>query len=171
MNRTELGRDCAVAQPKVHRWLNLLETSHLLVRLPAFAVNRTKRLIKAPKSYWCDTGLALHRSGGEPGGAHLENLVLHDLAAWRDARTERAELSYWRTAAGEAVDLVVEEGGRLLPIEIKSAARPRLADAAALRSFRAEYGAKARHGQLLHTGSKIERLAPDVLAVPWWRAI
>jgi predicted AAA+ superfamily ATPase len=104
-------------------------------------------------------------------GAHLENLVLHDLAAWRDARTVRAELSYWRTAAGEVVDLVVEDGGRLLPIEIKASARPRLADAAALRSFRAVYGAKARHGLLLHTGSKIERLAPDVLAVPWWRAI
>jgi predicted AAA+ superfamily ATPase len=171
LNQTELGRDCAVAQPTVHRWLNLLETSYLLMRLPAFAVNRTKRLMKTPKTYWCDTGLALHLAGGEPGGAHLENLVLHDLVVWRDARSERAELSYWRTASGEEVDLVVETGGRLLPIEIKASARPRLADATALRSFRAEYGDKARHGLLLHTGSKIERLAPDVLAVPWWRVI
>src|SRR5204863_3857194 len=46
VNQTELGRDVALPQPTVHRWLNLLETSYLLVRLPAYAVNRTKRLIK-----------------------------------------------------------------------------------------------------------------------------
>jgi hypothetical protein len=49
------------------------------------------------------------------------------------------------------------------------AARPRLRDAAPLRAFRAEYGKAARTGLLLHTGSTVEWLAPDVLAVPWWR--
>jgi predicted AAA+ superfamily ATPase len=63
VNQTELGRDVALPQPTVHRWLNLLETSYLLVRLPAYAVNRTKRLIKAPKIYWGDTGIAFGRSG------------------------------------------------------------------------------------------------------------
>jgi len=172
LNQTELGRDAALPQATVHRWLNLLEISYLLVRLPAYAVNRTKRLIKAPKLYWGDTGVALHLTGQEePGGAHLENLVLHDLVAWRDARLERAELGYWRTVSGEEVDLVIETGGRLLPIEVKASARPRLADAASLRSFRREYGKKARAGLLLHTGGTLEWLAPDVLAVPWWRVL
>ena len=49
VNQTEMGRDAALPQPTVHRYLNLLETSYLLVRLPAYAVNRTKRLIKSPK--------------------------------------------------------------------------------------------------------------------------
>lgn len=172
VNQTELGRDVALPQATVHRWLNLLETSYLLVRLPAYAVNRTKRLIKSPKLYWGDTGVALFVAGGpEPGGAHLENVVLNDLLAWRDAQIERPELGYWRTASGEEVDFVVESEGRLLPIEIKAAARPRLSDAAHLRSFRAEYGRKARAGLLLHTGSKLEWLAPDVLAAPWWRVL
>lgn len=172
LNQTELGRDAALPQPTVHRWLNLLETSYLLVRLPAYAVNRTKRLIKAPKLYWADTGVALHLAGtDEPSGAQLENLVLHDLLVWRDARLERAEIAYWRTAIGEEVDLVIEAGGELLPIEVKSSARPRLADAAHLRAFRAEYGKKARPGLLLHTGSTLEWLAPDVLAAPWWRVL
>jgi hypothetical protein len=56
-------RDVALPQPTVHRYLNLLETSFLLVRLPAYAVNRTKRLIKTPKLYWGDVGLALHLGG------------------------------------------------------------------------------------------------------------
>jgi predicted AAA+ superfamily ATPase len=170
VNQTELGRDAALPQPTVHRYLNLLETSYLLVRLPAYAVNRTKRLIKSPKVYWGDTGVALHLSGEfDPGGAHLENLVLQDLLVWRDARLQRAEIYYWRTAIGEEVDFVIETGGRLLPIEVKAIGRPGLRDAANLRTFRAEYGKKARAGLLLHTGTTLEWLTPDVLAAPWWR--
>jgi predicted AAA+ superfamily ATPase len=172
INQTELGRDVALPQPTVHRWLNLLETSYLLIRLPAYSVNRTKRLIKAPKIYWGDTGVAMHLAEAtEPAGAVLENLLLHDLLCWRDARIERAELSYWRTAVGEEVDFVIEAGGKLLPIEVKATARPRLADTNHLRTFRKEYGAKARAALLIHTGNAIEWLAPDVLAVPWWRVM
>jgi len=172
VNQTELGRDVALAQPTVRRYLNLLETSYLLVRLPAYAVNRTKRLIKSPKLYWGDTGVALHLGEiDEPGGTHLENLILADLLAWRDARLDGAQLFYWRTAIGEEVDFVIEAGKRLLPIEIKATARPRIGDASHLRTFRAEYGKRARAGLLLHTGNTLEWLAPDVLAVPWWRVL
>lgn len=69
------------------------------------------------------------------------------------------------------MDFVIEAGERLLPIEVKAAGRPRLTDAAHLRSFRAEYGRKARAGLLLHTGTTLEWLAPDVLAAPWWRVL
>ncbi len=170
VNQTELARDVALPQPTVHRYLNLLETSYLLVRLPAYAVNRTKRLIKSPRLYWGDTGVALHLAGGgDPGGPHLENLVLHDLLAWRDARLERAEVFYWRTTIGEEVDFVIEAEGRLLPVEVKSAGLPRLRDAAHLRTFRVEYGKRALPGLLLHTGSTLEWIAPDVLAAPWWK--
>lgn len=172
LNQTELGRDVAIPQPTAHRWLNLLEMSYMLVRIPAYAVNRTKRLIKSPKLYWADTGVALHLAdGAEPDGAHLENVVLHDLLAWRDGRLDRAELYYWRTTTGEEVDFIVESAGRLLPIEIKSSVRPRLADAAGLRSFRSEYGPRARRGLLLHDGDMLGWLTPDVLAAPWWRVL
>ena len=172
LNQTELGRDVALPQPTVRRYLNLLETSYLLVRLPAYAVNRTKRLIKSPKLYWGDTGVALHLAGDpEPGGAHLENLVLQDLTGWRDARLGGVEILYWRTTIGEEVDFVIEAGDQLLPIEVKGTSRPRLRDAAHLRTFRAEYGEKARAGLLLHTGRALEWLTPDLLAVPWWRVL
>ena len=172
LNQTELGRDVALPQPTVHRYLNLLETSYLLVRISAFAINRTKRLIKTPKLYWGDTGVALHLSGlEEPSGAHLENLVLNDLLAWRDASAERLDLHYWRTVTGDEVDFVIEAGGRLLPIEVKATSRPRLSDAAGLLAFRAEYGKTARAGLLLHAGQTLEWLAPNILAAPWWRVL
>jgi predicted AAA+ superfamily ATPase len=169
VNQTEVARDVALPQPTVHRYLNLLETSFLLVRVPTYSVNRTKRLIKTPKLYWGDVGLALHLAGvTEPTGAHLENIVLNDLLCWRDARAEQGEVLYWRTTTGEEVDFVIEAAGRILPVEVKTTPRPRLADAAALRSFRAEYGRLSRAGLLLHTGTKLEWLTPDVLAAPWW---
>lgn len=172
LNQADLGRDVALPQPTAHRYLNLLETSYMLVRLPAWSANRTKQLVRSPKLYWGDTGLALHLTGEDkPGGEYLENLVLNDLLAWRDSRIDRAEVYYWRTRAGEEVDLVVEAGGQLLPIEIKSASRLRLSDTKSLRSFRTEYGDKARASLLLYTGKETDWIAPDVLAVPWWRVI
>lgn len=172
LNQAELGRDVGLAQPTVHRHLNLLETSYLLVRLPAYSVNRTKRLIKSPKLYWADSGVALYLSEeATPTGAHLENIVLHDLLVWRDARSEAAALHYWRTATGEEVDFVVDTKLGLLPIEIKSTKHPRLSDATQLQSFRKEYGSRSRPGLLLHDGTMLEWLADGILAAPWWRVI
>ncbi|HEY0781696.1 MAG TPA: DUF4143 domain-containing protein, partial [Thermoanaerobaculia bacterium] len=172
VQQTDLGRDVGLSQPTVHRHLALLETSYQLVRVPAFSVNRTKRLIKTPKLYWCDTGLALHLAGeSEPRGAHLENLVLCDLLAGRDSLPDGPEILYWRTTAGEEVDFVLEWRGRLLPIEVKATAKPRLSDAKTLLSFRGEYGASCRAALLLHAGSEISWLAGGVLAVPWWRVL
>lgn len=171
VNQANLGRDVAIPQPTVHRYLNLLEASYLLVRLPAYSVNRTKRLIKSPRLYWGDTGTALNLAESDtPGGEHLENIVLNDLLAWRDSRLDRAEIFYWRTQIGEEVDLVIETAGNLLPIEVKSTSRPNLDDAKHLRTFRSEYK-NARCGLLLHTGDKVEWLASDVLAAPWWKVI
>ena len=171
VNKTDLGRDVALPQTTVHRYLNLLETSLLLARIPAYAVNRTKRLIKSPKLYWADTGLALHLAQTTPSGAHLENIVLADLLAWRATRTDHAEVCYWRTTGGEEVDFVLEAGNRLLPIEVKTTQRPSLRDIRHLRSFRAEYSDVSRPGLLLHTGTSVEWIAPDVFAAPWWRIL
>ncbi len=173
VNQTELGRDVQLTQPTVRRWLNLLETSYQLVRLPAYSVNRTKRLIKSPKLYWADTGLALRLAGiSRPEGAHLENIVLSDLLAWRDADvTDRADLFYWRTATGEEVDLVVERGGELIGIEVKATTHPRIPHATHLRAFRDEYGDAVRGCLLLHDGEATEWLGPGILAAPWWRVL
>jgi hypothetical protein len=57
------------------------------------------------------------------------------------------------------------------PDEVKATSRPRLCDATHLRTFRTEYGKKARAGLLLHTGTTFEWLTPDVLAAPWWSVL
>jgi predicted AAA+ superfamily ATPase len=169
LNQTEVARDLGTSQAQVHRFLGVLEVSCLVVRLGAFSVNRTKRLIKAPKLYWCDPALALHLAElPAPAGVHLENLVLLDLLAWRDAAWEHREVLYWRTASGHEVDFVVEVGDRLLPIEVKAAERVVPADARGLAAFLDEYPDLADGGLLLYGGSETFRLTARVLAVPWW---
>jgi hypothetical protein len=166
-----LGRDVGLVQPQVHRFLNLMEASYQAIRLPAFSVNRTRRLIKAPKLYWSDTALALFLAGeSEPRGAHLENLILMDLLSWRDVQPRRPEVLYWRTATGLEVDFVVETSDRVLPIEVKSGTRVSLADAKAIEAFLEEYPDLADGGLILYGGKEPYPLTRRVLAVPWWAA-
>ena len=172
LNQSELARDVALPLTTTQRYLNLLEVSYYLVRVQAWAGNRTKRLIKAPKVYWSDTGLALHLSGEpEERGAHLENVVLVDLLAWQGTRPDRVEIGHWRTAGGAEVDFVVEWPGGLLPVEVKTAARVRPADAAGLGAFLASTQGRCHAGLLLYGGEDTFWLTEGVLAAPWWRVV
>ncbi len=172
LNQADLNRDTGIPAATLHRYLNLLETSFQLVRLEPYAVNRTKRLVKSPKLYWTDSGLAMHLAGeAQPRGEHLENLVLMDLLAWRDTDAADTQVMFWRAHTGEEVDFVVEAGDRLLAIEVKSAPRVRHADARHLLTFREQYGDAVQGALLLHTGVEVFWAADRVLAAPWWRVL
>ena len=175
MNQSEMARDAGLTQPTAHRYLGLLETSHLLVRLPAYAVNKTKRLIKAPRLFLCDSGLACHLAGlhsvsqlrtGDLAGFLLENAVLQDLYAWRETLSPRPEVLYWRTTSGKEVDFVIEWEDKLFPIEVKQSLRARLSDTEGLTAFLDEYADMATHGILLYTGKTVERLTSRIWAIP-----
>lgn len=171
-NQAEIGRDLQIPRATVQRHLNLLETSFQLLRLPPYAVNRTKRLVKSPKLYWSDPALALWLAGRTtPSPEHLENLVLADLLAWCDGQVPRPELLYWRTTSEREVDFVIELGERLLAIEVKAGVQPGYGDSAGLRLFREEYGERFAGGLLLHGGEETQWLVEDILATPWWRVL
>jgi uncharacterized protein len=172
LNQAELGRETGIAAATLHRYLNLLETSFQAVRVEPYAVNRTKRLVKSPRLYWSDTGLALHLGGeAAPRGEHLENIVLTDLLTWREDRSAEAQILFWRTHSGEEVDFVVESGERLLAIEVKAASRVGHRDARHLVTFREQYGDALHGALLLHTGEDVFWAADRVLAAPWWRIL
>jgi predicted AAA+ superfamily ATPase len=172
INQVELARDTGLPRTTVQRYLNLLEVSYQLVRLEPYSVNRGKRLVKSPKLYWSDTGLALHLSqSSTPTGAHLENLVCTDLLAWREVDAARPAILYWRTSTGDEVDFVIERKGKLLPIEVKATENPGYNDSKGLRAFREEYRTDASGGLLLHGGDKTYWIAEGVLAAPWWKVI
>ena len=78
---------------------------------------------------------------------------------------------YWRTAGGAEVDFVIEQGNRLLPIEIKTASTVNTKDVAAVSLFLQEYGAQVPGALLLYGGARTFWVAPRVLATPWWKVI
>ncbi len=179
-NQTQLAREAALPQTTVQRYLKLLETSYQLVRLPAYAAGRVKRLIKTPKLFWSDTGLAMHLSGErDPRGAHLENIVAHDLLAWRQTLAPAPSVMYWRTTTGREVDFVVEAGRQLLPIEVKAANQPSSGDLGSMRAFMEDYRDRAPGGLVLYgppdrqsaTPQDTFWIAEHVLAAPWWRVL
>jgi len=175
LNQSEVARDAAVTQPTTHRYINLLETCSLLTRLPAFAANRAKRIVKSPKPYWFDTGIASFLSGHytadslatsrEAGGA-FEGLVMQHLAVLARLLTPKARLHYWRTTTGLEVDCVLEHGRRLLAFEFKLADRARFGDADALRVFMRDYP-ETTAGVVVYGGAEIVRLADNIVAIPW----
>ena len=75
---------------------------------------------------------------------------------------DRPEILYWRTAAGHDVDFVLERRGEVIGVEVTATRRLRLADIRHLRVMQEEYGEGVRECLLLHTGERVERLAPDI---------
>ena len=174
LNQSEVARDAGVSQPTTHRYLNLLEATSLVERLPAYTSNRTTRLVKSPKLYWTDPGLAAFLAGyydrdslskGREAGAFFESLILHHLKVLAQLLTPRGRLFYWRTTTGHEVDFVLEQGRRLLAFEVKLTTNPRFGDADGLRLFLSEN--QAVGGVLFHGGQEIKRLDERIVALPW----
>jgi predicted AAA+ superfamily ATPase len=176
VNMADIARDVGLSPNTVRRHMDLLEASHMLVRLPAYAVNRTRRLIKTPKIYFGDSGLAAHLSGrieedsggdsSHEAGFFLEQLVLQQLREESGRLQRPADLFFWRTTNNVEVDFVVEQGRRLLAVEVKRTHRPRHSDADGLRIFLAEYGKRAVGGVLFHLGESVEPLGERIVALP-----
>jgi predicted AAA+ superfamily ATPase len=175
LNQTEVGRDAGLAQATTHRYLNLLDTTFQIHRLPAFAASPSKRLIKAPKLYWTDVGVAAHLCGvstvralrsSRLTGALLENLVLSSLLAWRETVRLRPGVFYWRTAGGAEIDFVIEQAGRVLPIEVKAAARVASSDLRHIEIFLDDYTRQAPFAVVLHDTDTAAVLTRRTAAVP-----
>ena len=132
LNYQSLANDVGVSQTTVASWIHLLETGYVVFLLPPWFENLGKRLIKSPKLYFYDTGLAAWLMGIDdptqvvthPLRGHLfENLVITEFAKYFENQGERARLHFWRDSNGQEVDLIVENGlppGKLGLVEIKS---------------------------------------------------
>lgn len=172
LNQTEIGRDVSLKQSTAHRYINILESSLLLERLPAYSINRTRRLIKAPKPYYIDSGLAAYLAGVSSKtddekiwSALVETTVLHHLRAWADLQTPKANVYYWRTVSGNEVDFVVEMGRKLVAIEVKATEKPKHSHAEQLKVFMQEYP-ECVASALIHLGDDVTQLDERVFSIP-----
>jgi len=130
-NFTSLSNDVGVSSTTIRNWLNVLKASYVVFELPPFFVNIRKRIIKSPKTYFTDVGLAafllgIHtedQASRDPLRGNLyENLVIADIIKGGLNRGIRPEVYFFRDSHGNEVDLLIRENGQLIPVEIKSAA-------------------------------------------------
>jgi predicted AAA+ superfamily ATPase len=170
---SELGRDAKLNATTTARYLSVLEASFVVTRLHPYFANRASRLIKSPKLYVSDSGLAAHLVGvGETGiaseamkGALLETYVAQNLAALLESEWTGARLSYWHVQGRYEVDFVIEKGRDTLAIEIKSAARWDERDLAGLKAF-LDKTKQCRLAILAYGGRETVRLGDRLWAVP-----
>lgn len=171
---SEIGRDAKLNSATTTRYLSLLEASFVMRRLSPFLANRATRLIKSPKLYIADSGLACHLTGidesrltaGDPlSGALLETYVAQNLVANLDADWPEARLSYWHVQGRHEVDFVIEAGRDCIAIEVKAAARWNDRDLAGLRAF-LDKTPRCRAAFLAYGGSEVVKLADRLWAAP-----
>lgn len=174
-NQTEVSRDIGITQPTVYRYLNLLETTCLLKRVPAYSKNRTKRLLKSPKVYFIDPGLTSFLCGyftedalksAKETGSIFEAMILLHLTVLAELLVPKAKIFYWRTTSGQEVDFVLEYGKKLIAFEIKLSANLEYKTLQGLRTFLSEYP-ETTAGVVVYSGNEVKFLGEKIIAVPW----
>lgn len=181
LSLSSLGGDAGITHPTVRAWLSVLEASFLCLRLPAWHRSTRKRIVKAPKLHFLDTGLACHLLGiTEPEqlrrhplrGALFESWVASEISKWRLHRGLPSRMFHYRESRGLEVDLLVEEGERLLAVEAKSAATVAGGFLKALDRFRAEVEDRRPHltfePRLVYGGDAAQQRS-NAAIIPWHR--
>ena len=122
-----------ISQPTSKEWLRLLEGMGIIYLLRPYANNTLKRLAKAPKLYFCDTGLAAHLAmwltpetlmNGAASGHYFENFVVSEMFKSYAYSQTKANMTYYRDSNAKKVDIFVELGNSIHPLEIKKSANP-----------------------------------------------
>lgn len=176
VNQSAFGAALGLSSLTASRYVAILERLYLVRTVPPWSTNRLSRLVKTPKLHFIDTGLlgALRDANAEEiradrtrFGPLLESFVVSEvlkLVGWSETPIR---LSHFRTKEGEEVDLVLEDRrGRVVGIEVKSAATVRPTDFAGLRKLQDAVGAKFVHGLVLHDHDRVTPFGERLHAAP-----
>ncbi|MBI4396374.1 MAG: ATP-binding protein [Elusimicrobia bacterium] len=172
LNISELGRDAKLNTPTTSRYLNLMETSFLFQRVSPFLRNRSSRLIKSPKIYASDSGLACHLAGiqelgaQEPlTGALFETFAAQNLASLLSTHSPQSQLMFWNVQGRHEVDFVIETSRTITALEIKAASRWGQSDLSGLKAF-LDATPQCQAGILAYNGTEAVRLDKRLWALP-----
>lgn len=176
VNFSEIGNIVGVSYKTVNRWLSVLETSFIIYTLRPYHKNFNKRIVKTSKLYFYDTGLAcallnirnvedLNRHFAK--GALFENFVINEIMKNQLNQNLTPQNYFWNAAGNFEIDLLLDLGGRLIPIEIKSARTINSHFFDGLRYFQPLSGALPKDSFLIYGGDEVQkRSVANVLS---WR--
>lgn len=166
VNFSEIGSLIGVSYQTVNKWLSVLQTSFIVHTLRPYHQNFNKRIVKTPKLYFYDTGLACALLGLRTvddvnrhfaKGALFENFIINELLKNSLNRNLAPRHYFWNAAGVHEIDLLLDQGGRLLPIEIKSGRtiNPQFFDG--LRYFQGVSGALPTESFLVYGGDEVQK--------------
>ena len=178
LNLSSLASDCGVSQGTARNWITILQASYVLFLLQPHHENFGKRLVKTPKLYFHDTGLAAallgiqdadHMSVHPARPALFETFVVNEFLKARYNAGLASNLYFWRDNVGNEVDIVAESGSQLQPVEVKSGKT--LAEDAfdGLRRWLKFAGKKSGHPLLVYGGE--ENFERSGIAVRSWLSL
>lgn len=130
LNLSALANDCGISHNTARAWLSILEASYIIFLLQPYHKNFNKRLVKSPKLYFYDSGLACNLLGIEnlrqleshfALGGIFESWVVSEIVKHRANRGLRPNCFYWRNNTGNEIDIIIDTGGSTTAIEIKAA--------------------------------------------------
>lgn len=163
VNMASLANDVGVSAPALRQWLSVLKASYLVFELPPWFENIGKRVIKSPKLYFADVGLATFLLGIHTAeqarrdplrGALYENLIVADVLKTLSNAGQRPELYFYRDTHGNEVDLLIRQERRLIPVEIKSSDTFSPDFIKGIRKFKAVAGDGIGDGFVLYNGAQ-----------------
>jgi predicted AAA+ superfamily ATPase len=172
LNLEGIGNEVGVSSHTIKEWISILEASFIIIRLQPYYENFGKRIIKSPKLYFTDVGLAsyllgiesLHQIERDPLRGHLvENLVVLELFKARLNQGLDPQLYYFRDAQGHEVDLIFQSANQLVPIEIKAAKTYTTGFLKNLQFFQDLAGNRAPQAYLIYAGSQEQSIGSVAL--------
>ena len=176
LNLSNLSRDLGVAVNTVKAWVSILETSNQVVSIKPFYLNKGKRLIKSPKIYFVDSGLLCYLSGishvkqvfkGPMSGQLFETIILSEVikSFWNKGKIPK--IFWWRTSYGEEVDFIIEDKGRIIPVEVKLSSKANTQMAKGLKTFCNLFSDRVDKAFLVNLSGERVILDKKIIAVPF----
>lgn len=163
LDLSSLANDVGVSVHTINHWLSILEASYIIFRLPPYFENFGKRIIKSPKLYFTDVGLAIYLLDIENvsqlkrdplRGNLFENFVILELMKYRLNRGKDPNLYYYRDSHKNEVDIIIKSGNELIPVEIKSSETFSTTFLKTLKLFKNIAGDRVRKGYVIYAGSQ-----------------
>ena len=176
LNLSSLANDAGITHNTAKAWISVLEASYIVHLLPPHHQNFNKRLVKTPKLYFLDTGLATWLLGIQNSeqltthvqrGALFETWVITELLKARYNAGKTSNLYFWRDRSGHEVDLLIDHGSHLSPLEIKSGQTINRDYFKGLDFWRKLAGESAGKAWLVY-GGDIQQTRTDVTILPWF---
>ena len=176
LNLSDLSRETGLPFTTLRRYMNLLEVTYQVFLLTPYHANIGKRLVKTPKVFMNDTGMACYLRGVHDWsalehqgqvGSMVETWVAAEISKLMAVTDSRFHLYFWRTHAGHEIDFLLELGGKLVAIEVKWSSKVDESALSSVERCHDDLKGKLLRSVILYGGTEVVPFSPKTIAIPF----